>query len=724
MSNGGEYITSDQLQRKILSIDKGETSSKATETNDFEHYSGLNSELVSDDTDSEYEEDTDWSQKSDVSNEKLTEDHLLSAAVNYSRGHLPLVNKILCLSDPNLKALDNIHFVHRSILHPVLALKIIYYKIIEFLGQKTLPLFLSLIRSDLKLFFIILLYGFVSSENVIYIFPIIIYYATFVIMVCTSFKMLHNQRKFFDYRLWSRLFICYSGGSLNAEEAERLYARNNLKPYWQFFLSLLVNLLIYPMIADQWIPQSELAILSFLLTFMTLLGFMPKHNSKTIFDSLVLLSFAVNVLAKYPYEIDTVVAQGWRFLELKIPTFPSYVIGNGIEFCINFKFILYASIPIILLKIASRQNWRGTYLTLISHCVTLSWLQIFIISSQGATMFGFLRGTLALVGFIVFLPLLGITSVLLPVAAVTKWIIASNFFYSICIFIILSGISFGICWVCAQTQYKKYTAVIQVILMILAFIILINSTSLKPSHNYYNDGKKAQLMTWEVYQRFCYQPIWQEENVAISQMKCAELEGTKIHWNGYINEIKIKAISNPYKVVFDKLPDAISRYLYCLYGERIETNCESIPDLVRDDCVSFYETIKSVNECSLQKYNKYTFEITLKMQFGIWGKATEVNLIIQDYFRDFVLKLKPTDNIWFKGSLLNNGNAGPDGILGGLKPHINLEEIGCLSCQEGSLTEMQILPTNSLDSKNVINALTMSFKFILNILLNPILIFK
>lgn len=673
---------------------------------------------------SESEEDTDWSQKSDEPNEKLTEDHLVSAAVDYSRGHLPIVNKILCLSDPNLRALDHIPFIHRSILHPILALKILYFKLLGIVGDKALPMFLSLLRSDFQLIFLILIYAFASSENAIYFLPMVLYYITFICMVCTSFKMLHNRREYSDFRLWSGLFICYSGGCLNVDETEHLYVCNNLKPYWQFFLCLLVNLLVYPLISDQWIPQSELAILAFLFTFITLLGFMPKHRSKTVFDHLVLLSFGINVLAKYPYETDPVVAQGWRFLELKIPTFPSYVIGNGIEFCINFKFILYACIPVIFLRIASRQNWRGTYKALIPHCVTLSWLQIFIISSQGATMFGFLRGTLALVGFVVFLPLLGITSVLLPVVAVTKWIIVSNFIYSICIFIILSCIGLGICWLCAQTRYKKYTAVIQIILMVLAFIVLINSTHIKPHNDYYDDNKKAQILTWEVYQRFCHQPVWQEENIAISQLKCAELDGTKIHWNGYINDVKIKEIVNPYKSFFDKFPDYVSRYLYCLYGEEVQAQCNSIPDLVKEDCISFYETMKSVRRCSLQKYNIYTFEITLKMQFGIWGKATEVNLIIPDYFRDFVLKLKPTDNIWFKGTVFNNENIGSDGILGGLKPHIDLEEIGCISCQEGSLTELQFLPRGTLDSGNLLNALTIGFKFILNIFLNPILVIK
>ncbi|KAJ8945159.1 hypothetical protein NQ318_001624 [Aromia moschata] len=691
LSNGGEYITSDQLQRKILSIDRGETQQKLVILGTPNSGNG---ELINDYEEfSESDEDTDWSQKSDIRNEKLTEDNLVSAAVDYSHGQLPVVNRILCLSDPDLKALDHIPFVHRSILHPMLALKIVYFKLVQFLGQKTIPLFFPLAKSELQVFILI-------SDNMLYFLPMLVYYVSFIIMVFTTFQMLQHQRQFVDFRLWSGLFICYSGEILS------------------------VNLIIYPVISEQWIPQSELTIVAFLLTFMTLLGFMPQRHSKTVFDTLVLFSFAINVLAKYPYETDPVVAQGWRFLDLNIPTFPSYVIGNGIEFCINFRFILYTCIPVIFMSIAARQNWRGTYETLIPHCVTLSWLQICIISSQGATMFGFLRGTLALVGIVLFLPLVGLTSVILPVIAVTKWIVTSNLVYTVCVFLVLSVIGIGICYLCAQTRYSKYTAVIQIVLMVLAFFVLINSTIHERNTEYYVETKTPRIMTWEVFQRFCHQPIWQEENIALSQIKCAELQGSHINWNGYINEIKVKSIHNFYKNVFDKFPYGVSKYLYCFYGEEIEADCNGVPDIVKDECVSFYDTIKSVNKCSLQKYNVYTFEIILKMQSGIWGKATEVNLIVKDYFRDFVLKLKPTDHIWFKGVLLNNEIVGSDGILGGLKPHIDLEEVGCISCQNTLLTEIKLDSRNNFNINSVINAVYIGFKFILNILFNPVLVFK
>lgn len=53
-------------------------------------------------------------------------------------------------------------------------------------------------------------------------------------------------------------------------------------------------------------------------------------------DYLGFLSFMLYVLAKYPYETDSVVGVGWRFLDLQVPTFASHVVGKLMP-CLNFE---------------------------------------------------------------------------------------------------------------------------------------------------------------------------------------------------------------------------------------------------------------------------------------------------------------------------------------------------------------------------------------------------
>ena len=55
-------------------------------------------------------------------------------------------------------------------------------------------------------------------------------------------------------------------------------------------------------------------------------------TSDNTIDYLGLFSFMLYVLAKYPYETDSVVGVGWRFLDLQVPTFASYVVGKYEKF--------------------------------------------------------------------------------------------------------------------------------------------------------------------------------------------------------------------------------------------------------------------------------------------------------------------------------------------------------------------------------------------------------
>ncbi|KAL3270028.1 hypothetical protein HHI36_009084 [Cryptolaemus montrouzieri] len=719
LSNGADYITTEQLQRKILAIDKNK---------DIKHPGSLENgdgELVKNEEDSsDSDSESDWTLNSDSTSysEKLTEDHLVSAAVDYSQGHLPLITNSLCLTPPNLQALDNIPYVYRSILHPWLVLKIFYFKILKFLGKRINFLHM---KSEIQILLLLLVYSFINSENTLLVLPTVFYYITFIFMVLTTCQMMQNQMNFSDFRLWSGLFLCYSGGSLNTEQAENQYIKNNLKPYCHFFIALLLNLVIYSIISEQWVPDSELTVISFLMTFITLISFTPKKGAKLSFDMTVLLSFAVNVLAKYPYDKDPVVTQGWRFLDVRIPTFASYIIGNGIEFCLNFRLILYAAIPVLFIRIASKRNWKGIQETLIPHCVTLSWLQICIISSQGATMYGLLRGVLGLVGVVMFLPLVGLTSVLLPAIALTKWIVLSNMIHTICIFVIISSIALLISWLCAQTRFRSYTAVVQVIMMLAAFVTIINMENDSKNLQFYAESEKPQYITWNIFQKFCHQPVWQDENIALAQLKCAELDNSLIQWDGYINDIKINSIKNSYKRIFEKLPKNVNDILSCYYGEKISySKCSNLSGDNQQDCQILYNIKKISNLCSLEKFNEYTFEITVKMASGIWGKSPEITLIVENYFRNFTMQLKPNDHIWFSGKLFNNENIGSDGILGGLKPHVFLEEIGCHNCQKNSLTKMKMSDNNSFSIFSFMQYLYVGFKFILNALFNPVVVFK
>ncbi|XP_050313838.1 wolframin isoform X3 [Anthonomus grandis grandis] len=709
LSNGGEYITSNQLQRKILSIDRSESSSsKSTKQRNFEDSDEIDSGIMNnfDDISESEDEELDWSQISDVSNEKLTEDKVVAAAITFSRGELPVVNNSLCLSEPNLKALDHIPFVYWSILHPILCLKIIYFKIIRCLGKRSIPL--PLARSEFQYLLIFLLYSLVSISHLEFFIPTIFFYLSFIFMVLSTFQVLQYQREFYDFCLWRGLFICYSNGDLNERSFETQFILNHSKQFVWFFSNLIIHYFVYSLTPLK--LESEFGVVACALMFMTLIGSMPKRRGSIILDSLLLLSFAVNVLARYPYDTDPIVSQGWRYLELTFPSFPSYIIGNGIEFCITFRLLLYATIPVILLRLAIRENWRGTYKTVLPHLVTLSWLQYFAVCSNNATMFGLLRATLALVGSVLFLPLVGIMSVILPVAAVTQWIVTSNIFYTISLFLILLALSFLVCFICARTKYAQYTAIVQVILMVLAFFALVRSSDRMNNLTGHFDMKvEPKLLEWDVFQRACYQGVWEgTESSAKAQSRCLSLEGTQVFWEGSVSSVEILSITNTYKRWIDMFPKFMADWLYCYYGSKLSCHEDDM------SCASLLES--STNKCTLKKYDVYTLQTTIKMASSSWRITPEIKLFLTNEFKNFTLGLLPKDSIWFKGSLFNDYS-----IIGSLNTHLKVEEIGCIVCSDIELMPVKL--SKGVNFQFFAKARD-GIKFVLNVMFNPVLIFK
>ncbi|GLV44373.1 uncharacterized protein CBL_10177 [Carabus blaptoides fortunei] len=131
LSNGEDFITSEQLQKRMIEIRNESLNHKIIPEEENHHHNELgNGELVNNiDTDSDTSEETDWSTRNDTKNEKLTEDHLVTAAVNYSHGGIFLllgvpkgtefgIDMKVWNTDENFRGIKMIppglHFIHFS----------------------------------------------------------------------------------------------------------------------------------------------------------------------------------------------------------------------------------------------------------------------------------------------------------------------------------------------------------------------------------------------------------------------------------------------------------------------------------------------------------------------------------------------------------------------------------------------------------------------------------
>ena len=241
------------------------------------------------------------------------------------------------------------------------------------------------------------------------------------------------------------------------------------------------------------------------------------------------------------------------------------------------------------------------------------------------------------------------------------------------------------------------------------------------------DSNSYDLMptlSWEQYQNHCHQPAWEEtSSKAKVQVECAHLEGLSVSWEGYVTNVRLKTVRNNVALVINKLPDILKVPLSCLIGKQYKDNeCKAENGIRKSDCQVFLEIQKKKQKCHLADWNWYEFEISVKMKSGMWGSNTEVTLIGDQSFKNFSLNIYPGDKIWFSGTLLNSGLE-RESLLGGSKPHINLEKAGCLACHTIDLRSFERY-RYQVNYNLILRSVFLGIKTVLNSLFNPIVIFK
>ncbi|XP_055380957.1 wolframin isoform X2 [Condylostylus longicornis] len=758
LSNGNEHITPGQLERKmreIYNLQKKRRRSKLNErpldsvedeTQDELEFKGnaernihLNGDI--------FPSLNHCRVELNISQENLiTEANLVAAAVNYSRGYLPRVNGLYTLSIPHPNCLDHIPCFHRMIFHPVIFVTLLYHHFI-----KTITSFPNNISSGMQILSILFVYAIISTDNLMVYIPMQVYYISLIIMVWSTFKMLKVKHDFIDFRIWSGLFLSYGDNNVDAGGSENQFLKNNLKPYAIFFCAFIINLITFPVVSNEWVPYSEITLVAFILIFVTMTAFMYTAP-KGFPDWLIMFSFGINVLAKYPYEMDSVVTIGWRFLDLKVPTFYSFVIGNGIEFCLNCRVLLYLFIPFCLINLAKRLDWQGIYTFLIPHCVTLAWLQICIMSSQSATMFGLMRATLGLAGIMLFLPLFGIITLMIPIFVMIDWLGLTDpkvrMASSVTAVLMATLIS---CAMAINHRTQKYITILQITLFVGASVLLTlpymtanfstthisensafnelyvknhRSNGLAMNSGYSGFDEELKSLTWEHFYNYCAQPAWEHSNKIKTQLRCSQLEGIHVKWEGIVSDIEIVRISN-FRAEFIKkyMPNWIRNFLFCAYGEKNKYHCAE-----NEDCEELRQLLSNQKFCNMNNWNMYEYEIELKMQSGLLSRPTTLYLKVKHHFGNFTNELRISDRIWFSGKLLNIRNGKlmdypQDMILGSGKPVVEIDGLGCVYCHNKDLTSIELRAKNEVFDARM-RDLTRGVKYLLNAIFNPLIIFK
>lgn len=737
LANGNTFVTVEQLQNRMREIYKMQKRKKSYDTNNenslkensdeeevlFEVRNEPSTSSAPLRVQSKYRHDDE---------DHISEANLLNAAHNYSNGRIPSINQALTLSVPHPQTLENVPFFHRPFFHPSIFFALLYYRFIDILSSIS---FESL--KKFQILFLLAIYAVVSSGNILTSIPSFAFYASLIIMIIASCKMLKSKHQFIDFRIWSGLFLSYND-RVYADESESLFLRKNLQPYVWFFLSFATNLMVYPLLNDQWLPHSEITVVGVVLTFVTLICFI--RTSGKIIDLTVFLSFTLNIFAKYPYDLDSFMSNKYRLMKLSET---SFMLASGIELTMNYRGLLYVAISFLMLLLARRENWRGIYQFLFPHCVTLAWLQIAIINSQSATAFALIRSALGVVGIFFFVPIFGLLTLLIPVLAGVEFIAVKDSTNRIFITISTTLIAIVTSFMAASRRSSRYVTYVQIMVCVLAVCFLFRPHVLDKlnERNIYSSSYLQQsstsmdiietdsnILSWDVYHKYCV--INSNSNRIPIQLRCSHLYGSHIHWEGTVVEVGISQIKNWQRDIIQNLPDIVGNFLTCYFGDRNQLDC-----FERENC-EIKEFIESQKRCNLDKWNIYKYEIEIKMSSSSSSSGglflqntrheTKIILEVDHAFGNFTSQINSSDKIWFKGTLkapISNDHLSCKYRDHEWKiPRVELNSVGCILCADKTLSSTEL--TSKYNFNSYIKEIKRGIKYGLNQLFYPLITFK
>lgn len=386
-------------------------------------------------------------------------------------------------------------------------------------------------------------------------------------------------------------------------------------------------------------------------------------------------------------------------------------------------------IPIFMLILAKRRQWEGVIQFLIPHCVTLAWLQVTIISSQSSTTFGLVRSALGLAGVLLFLPLFGLVTLLIPVFAAVEWLSLADTTNRIFVTISTSIIAIiGSCFMAISNRTGKYVTIVQITICVIACCLLFKPYLMNDNNFFYMSSHESEkivkseqmlnviesdssTLSWDLYQKYCLSRS--ESNKILTQIRCSHLDGSPIYWDGTVSRVSIQNVRNWRKKLIENcLPKFIGNHLFCIFGEVNEANCDD------DQSCEIKEFMESNRRCNVDVWNSYEYEIEVKVGLAkgfLNSKSDTVMRINADHaFGNFTREIIADDKIWFHGNLRTSL---AEKIL-----QVDLESVGCIKCNSKNLDS--ISARKDFKMGNQLKELLRAFKYLLNVIFNPLVTFK
>ena len=376
--------------------------------------------------------------------------------------------------------------------------------------------------------------------------------------------LLSGEKRFKEFVAWSELLVTVDT-ALNVEEARDNYFRNHLSPLISFPPAFILNVFSFFMVSTEILPDSELALLSVILSSACFYSYFSSFNKVSFYT--FGFHFSASILEGFQRLSDDYGLRSRWFV----------VVGSLGEFELHLslpvvlRFIVLALLVAVLFQSRYKYLHVGFFRGLVPMLYVLLWWEMFCLFFLGSSVSGLLR---AGIGTIILLTSIPATIIFFFFAAF-KW-----FTLKVAVMIVLVVISlvyFRLLdnvrnWASRLLPFiRNFGPALKIISVLFCVIGLAAMVAF-----YQPSGLKIRnsTLTWLDYHKICFAD--DNDSPVVAKRLCYQLNDHLIEWTGVVEDIHIASIENKvwqshvfihhfHRIFDDKTRCIYAEYIICIY---------------------------------------------------------------------------------------------------------------------------------------------------------------
>ncbi|KAM9678864.1 wolframin isoform 1-T2 [Trichechus inunguis] len=504
--------------------------------------------------------------------------------------------------------------------------------------------------------------------------PLVVFYLSFVSMVICTLKVFQDSRAWESFRTLTDLLLRFEPG-LDVEQAEGNFGWNHLEPYIHFLLSVFFVIFSFPVASRDWVPCSELALVSifFTVTSYASLGSSAEPHTRRALATEVAAGL-LSLLPALPFDCQPLKLLGQTLF--RVPLGRLFVLNVSVP-CLLYLHLFYR-----FFRMAQLRHFKGTYCYLVPYLVCFMWCELSVVLLLQSTGLGLVRASIGYFLFLFALPVLVVGLALMGLVRLVRWLVSLEL-TKVAVAVVACGIPLLLRWgpgartsLLGALRSLTRSSVVKLILVWVTAVVLFCWF-----YVYRSEGMKVynSTLTWPQYSALCGPRAWRETNMARTQILCSHLEGHRVTWTGRFKYVRVTEIDNSAEAAINMLPFAVGDWLRCLYGEAYPPcSAGGVPTAEQELCRL---KLLAKHPCHIKRFDRYKFELTVGvLPGGADGtRGAEEDDVTKDIvlrasseFRAVLLSLRQGSLVEFSTVL--------EGRLGSKWPVFELKAISCLNC--------------------------------------------